>query len=49
MIKVLFGIIIIVFVFFYGYGRRLGRRRVIAEVNGTKIMDTLFTSEYQKA
>ncbi len=49
MIKVLFAIIIIVFVFFYGYGRRMGRRRIIAEVNGTKIMDTLFISEYQKA
>ncbi len=49
MIKVLFGAIIIVFVFFYGYGRRSGRSTVIAEVNGTKITDTLFRSEYQKA
>lgn len=49
MIKVLFAVIIIVFVFFYGYGRRSGQRRVIAEVNGTKIMDSLFRSEYQKA
>ena len=49
MIKVLFSIIIIVFVFFYGYGRKSARRSVIAEVNGTKITDGLFRSEYQKA
>lgn len=49
MIKILFAVIIIVFVFFYGYGRRSGARRVIAEVNGTKIMDSLFISKYQKA
>ncbi len=49
MIKVLFSIIIIVFVLFYGYGRKSGRRSVIAEVNGTKITDGLFRSEYQKA
>lgn len=49
MIKALFGIIIIVFVFFYGYGRRSGRRTIIAEVNGTKITDSLFISEYRKA
>ncbi len=49
MIKVLFGIIIIVFIFFYGYGQKSRRGTVIAEVNGTKITDTLFTSEYQKA
>jgi peptidyl-prolyl cis-trans isomerase D len=49
MIKALFAIIIIVFVFFYGFGRREGRRSIIAEVNGTNITDTLFLSEYQKA
>jgi peptidyl-prolyl cis-trans isomerase D len=49
MIKVLFAVIIIVFVFFYGYSRRTGQRRVIAEVNGTKITTGLFRSEYQKA
>ena len=49
MIKVLFAVIIIVFVFFYGYSRKTGQRRVIAEVNGTKITTGLFRSEYQKA
>ncbi len=49
MIKVMFGIIIIVFVFFYGYGRKSGERKVVAEVNGTKIMEGVFRSEYQKA
>jgi len=49
MIKVLFAVIIIVFVFFYGYSRRTGERKVIAEVNGTKITTGLFRSEEQKA
>jgi len=49
MIKVLFGVIIIVFVFFYGYGRRMGRKRVIAEINGTEVTDTQFRTKYQKA
>ncbi len=49
MIKVIFGVIIVVFVFFYGYRERTGRSTVIAEVNGTKITDALFRSEYQKA
>jgi len=49
MIKVLFAMIIIVFIFFYGYGRKSGQQRVIAEINGTKIADSLFRSEYQKA
>ena len=49
MIKVLFAVIIIVFVFFYGYSRRTGERKVIAEVNGTKISTGLLRSEEQKA
>jgi peptidyl-prolyl cis-trans isomerase D len=49
MIKVIFGVIIVVFVFFYGYRQKSDRRSVIAEVNGTKIADTVLISEYQKA
>lgn len=49
MIKVIFGVIIIVFVFFYGYGRKAGKGQVIAEVNGAKIGESLFRSKYQQA
>jgi peptidyl-prolyl cis-trans isomerase D len=49
MIKVLFAVIIIVFIFFYGYGTKSGRDNVIAHVNGTKIMQSRLRLEYQKA
>jgi peptidyl-prolyl cis-trans isomerase D len=49
IIKVLFAVIIIVFVFFYGFSRRTGQRKVIAEVNGAKITTGVFRGEYEKS
>ena len=49
MIKALFAIIIIVFVFFYGYRRKAGQGRFVAQINGTKISEDVFRTEYRNA